>query len=60
MLDTSLLLPQHPDGRGNRVGFHTSLAEEIGICLRTVFLTADSSQQSFEIQKKNVPLLKNA
>lgn len=39
---------------------HTSLAEETDICLRTVFLTLDSSQESFLIQKKkNVPQLRN-
>jgi hypothetical protein len=41
------------------VCFHTGLAEETDICLRTVFLTVDSSQECFLIQKKNVPQLRN-
>lgn len=52
MLDTSLLLPSIRMGEETRVGFHTSLAEETDICLRTVFLTLDSSQECFLIQKK--------
>lgn len=47
MLDTSLLLPQHSEGEETRVGFHTSLAEETDICLRTVFLLLIAARAIF-------------